>query len=85
MERNNAQRRSVERLLRATRTPNTILCEQVRPQIAALVAAEQAGVDVDSLAEFQALLAHLDHCAVCVNIYVRQSEGHLDQAAPLEP
>ncbi len=75
MERNNAQRRSAERLLRAARTPDTTLCGQVRPQIPALVAAEQAGADVDSLAEFQALLAHMDHCAACISIYVQLSES----------
>ncbi|GAB4215259.1 MAG: hypothetical protein OHK0022_54950 [Roseiflexaceae bacterium] len=85
MERNHSLRRGAARLLRATRAPNDTCCEQVRPQIAALVAAERAGVDVDVLAEFQALLAHLDHCAACIDIYVQQSEQHIDQAAPREP
>lgn len=85
MERNNAQRRSAVRLLRATRTPNISTCEQVCPQIAALVAAEQVGVDVDSLAEFQALLAHLDHCATCLDLYVQQSEYRLNETASREP
>ena len=77
------------RLLRALDTPDDLDCEQARALLPDLVDAEAAGVDVDTLPQYAALLRHLDTCADCMALYtelaadLEQMLGDAEPAAPL--
>ncbi|HEY0601325.1 MAG TPA: hypothetical protein VGD58_00375 [Herpetosiphonaceae bacterium] len=50
-------------------------CEQAQQQLPDLVDDERAGVDVDQIPAYAALLQHLDHCADCTDLYEALSEN----------
>ncbi|HEY0734030.1 MAG TPA: hypothetical protein VGD69_03920 [Herpetosiphonaceae bacterium] len=50
-------------------------CEQAQQQLPGLVDDERAGVDVDQIPAYAALLQHLDHCADCTDLYEALSEN----------
>jgi hypothetical protein len=57
------------RLLQALTRSDDLDHTTAQAQLPALIEAELAGADVDELPQFQALLAHLDHCAECLDLY----------------
>lgn len=52
-----------------------LTCNQVRALLEDFVAAEQAGVEVDSDLRYSLLLEHLDDCDECMSIYQELSEA----------
>ena len=64
-----------ERLLKALEQQPDLTCEEAQAQLSELVEAELAGVNVDLLPRFAALLRHLDTCeADCLGLYADLSE-----------
>lgn len=68
------EQQAAARLLAAIDETDELDCEHAEAQIAALVEAEQAGVDVDRNPEFAALLQHLDGCERCMELYAGIAE-----------
>jgi hypothetical protein len=72
----------IARLQQALESAGGLSCEQVRTALAAFVAAERDGVDVDADPAYAALLGHLDSCADCSALY---AEIAADLAALVGP
>lgn len=80
-----ADRQMAARLRAAFAAADSLSCDAAQELLPALVAAEQAGQDVDSDPAFAALLRHLDECDNdCLALYEELSEGiaALDPASP---
>lgn len=73
---------------RALAITGELTCEQAQTLLPAFVAAERAGVDVDSVPAYAALLRHLDESPPCAEIYAALAdqlealEGPAEQFAP---
>lgn len=63
------ERQAAKSLLRALERPDDLACAEARAALPLLLEAERAGEDVDAQPEFAALLAHLDNCAACLELY----------------
>lgn len=66
-----ARQEAATRIADALRAPDTLSCDAARTLLPALVAAEQAGVDVDADPAYAALLRHFDYCAACLELYAQ--------------
>jgi len=73
--------RLAARLQAALAASDELSCAEAEAQLPDLVAAEQAGVDVDADPHYAALLRHLDSCDGCLALYEALSEG----VAALDP
>src|SRR5262249_17868841 len=62
-----------------------LTCEEAQAQLPALVEAERAGVDVDAMREYAALLRHLDRCADCMELYTELAEDLESLVGEAEP
>jgi predicted anti-sigma-YlaC factor YlaD len=74
----------IARLQQAVESAGELTCEQVRTALAAFVAAERDGVDVDADPVYAALLRHLDSCADCNALYAAIAEDLAALVGPAE-
>lgn len=74
----------IARLQQAIESASELTCEQVRTALAAFVAAERDGVDVDADPAYAALLRHLDSCADCNALYAKIAEDLAALVGPSE-
>lgn len=66
--------------------PEDLTCEQVQALLPAFIDAERAGVDVETIPMYAAVLRHFDRCPDCLDLYAALSES-LDaiEGISLEP
>jgi len=84
MTRKATTEQQIARLQQAIEAAGELTCEQVRTALAAFVAAERDGVDVDADPAYAALLRHLDSCADCNALYAAIAEDLAALVGPTE-
>lgn len=71
----NSGKQASRNLYDALEQDTKLSCSQVQELLDDFVAAEQAGVDVDSDPRYSLIVAHLDACDECMEIYQELSEA----------